>query len=282
MRIFMKIKHRLLAAAVILSILTVHSGFQAGEAAQAASKKITIKAAADFKLKIPADWKKNYILKRSRDKKQGSYVAFYAKKCYRQKKCGWLFSIMRYKDESYGDLPSYELVGKWNGFNYVALFPTDVQTEGVTQAARKQYMKLNKSSARTAASIFPVKKGRTGKLIFRTADYTLKLPADWKNNYTVEKIGNKKKKSYKTVNFYSKKCHAQIPAGWLFTIAKYKGNSYQQLPSYELIGKWNGYHYVAIYPTDVQFEGATKSARKQYQKLSRTAEKAARSIRPFS
>lgn len=121
----------------------------------AVKKTITVKAASDFTLKVPADWKNNYILKKSKNKKHGSYVAFYEKKCHKQTKQGWLFSIARYEDESYQELPTYELVGKWNGINYVAVFPTDVQFEGATSAAMKQYQKLDKSVKKVARSIAP-------------------------------------------------------------------------------------------------------------------------------
>ncbi len=82
-------------------------------------------------------------------------MAFYAKKCYKQSKAGWLFSIGRYADESYQELPYYELVGKWNGTYYVAVFPTDVQFAGVTKTAMKQYQKLDKSVKKIIKSVSP-------------------------------------------------------------------------------------------------------------------------------
>ena len=65
------------------------------------------------------------------------------------------FSITRYKDESYTELPSYELVGIWNGYHYVAVYPTDVQSLGAGKATEKQYSKLNKSTEKVAKSIRP-------------------------------------------------------------------------------------------------------------------------------
>lgn len=144
-----------LIAVLILSIMAGFSSIQMKETALAKSTNsaITLKAASDFTLKLPAGWKGNYIVKKSKNKKHGSYVAFYSKKCYNQTKEGWLFSIMRYQDDSYQEMPSYELVGKGNGYNYVAVYPTDVQCVGVTKAAQKQYMKLNKSAEKVAQSI---------------------------------------------------------------------------------------------------------------------------------
>lgn len=275
----MRIIRSVLAAVITLSLVAGCGSIQTKKTVSAATdKKIKVKAASDFTLKLPASWKNNYVLKRSKNKKHGSYVAFSSKKCYKQTKDGWLFTIMRYKDDSYTDMPSYELVGKWNGYHYVALFPTDVQTEGATKTAKKQYSKLNAGSAKAAASIQPVKKTRKGKGVYRVSDFSLKLPNSWKNSYIVKKEGKKKKDS--CVAFYAKKCHKQTKLGWLFSIARYKDESYQELPSYELVGKWNGFNYVAVYPTDVQFERTTKAAAKQYQKLSKSVEKVARSIAP--
>lgn len=268
--------HGFIAAVITLSLLAGYGSIQKQDtvSAETKDKNITIKADADFTLRLPATWKNNYVRKKSKDKKHGSYVAFYAKKCYRQTKAGWLFTIMRYKDDSYTDTASYELVGKWNGYHYVALFPTDVQTEGATKAAKKQYSRLNAGSGKAAASICPVKKKRKG--VYRVSDFSLKLPDSWKNNYIVEKA-DKKKDFY--VAFYAKKCYKKNKQGWLFSIEKYRDESYQDMPSYELVGKWNGVYYVAVFPTDVQFEGAAKAAVKQYQKLSRSVEKVARSLR---
>lgn len=144
-----------LIAVITLSIMAGFSSIQVKETALAkpANSGTTLKAASDFTLKLPAGWKGNYIVKRSKKKKHGSYVAFYSKKCYNQTKEGWLFSIMRYRDATYQELPSYELVGKGNGYNYVAVYPTDVQCVGVTKSAQKQYMKLNKSTEKVARSI---------------------------------------------------------------------------------------------------------------------------------
>ncbi len=240
----------------------------------ATKKKITVKASSDFILKFPAGWKNNYVKKSSKGKKHGSYVAFYAKKCYKQTKEGWLFTIMRYKDDSYTDLPQYELVGKWNGMNYVAIFPTDVQTMGTTKAAKKQYRKLNAAAYKAAASILPVK--RTGKRVYRAMNFSLKLPASWKGKYTVEKSGKNEKDSY--VLFFAKKCHKETGEGYLFSILKTKDDFYKELPAYELVVKWNGMNYVAVFPTDVQSIGATKEAAKQYHKLNKSVEKVVRSI----
>lgn len=90
----MKYIRPFLAAVLTLSLVTGFGSVQMKKTVSAATKKnITVKAASDFTLKFPAGWKNNYVKKSSKSKKHGSYVAFYAKKCYKQKKEGWLFSI---------------------------------------------------------------------------------------------------------------------------------------------------------------------------------------------
>lgn len=269
-----------IALAAIAAALTI-SGCTVPQAAHlvsanAAAKKITVKPDTDFILKVPASWKGNYTVKKSKSKKHGSYVSFSAKKCRKEGGDGGLFSILRYKDDSYADeLPEYELVGRWGGMNYVAAFPTEKQTYGVSKAAKAQYNKLVGGAYKAAFSIRPAKKRAAGEGVYRTSDFSLKLPASWKDNYTVLPEANK---DGSFVSFYAKKCHAETGGGFLFSITGFKDDSYLELPDYELVGKWNSVSYVAIFPTDVQFEGASEEAVKQYQMLEKTARKAARSI----
>lgn len=147
-----------------------------------------------------------------------------------------------------------------------------VQTMGATKEAKKQYQKMSASIMDVAMSLRLEMPGET----FQVSDFSLKLPAEWKNNYVVKKIGKKKNDSY--VVFYAKKCYNQTKLGWLFSIARYSDESYKELPAYQLLGKKNGIYYVAVYPTDVQSEGATKAAQKQYHTLYEQVEQAAGSL----
>lgn len=264
----------LLAAAAVLTLAT-GNGFvpiKSTEAA-AADKKITVKAASDFTLKFPAYWKNQYVKKASRDKKHGSYVAFYSKKCYKETKEGWLFSIMRFEDDSYMDMPDYELAGRWNGYSYVALFQTDVQTIGASKAAQKQYGRTAAESRNAAASIQPVKKERKGKSIYEASDFWLKLPVGWENSYITEEDDS-------CVAFYAKKCYEEDKKGWLFSIMRFEDDSYQEMPAWKLAGRWNGMDYVVSMPKSVPLEGVSEDAAKQYRKLSKSAEKAFYTIQP--
>lgn len=267
----MKYIRPFLAAVLTLSLVAGFGGFPIKQIVSAVEEKtITVKS-DDFTIELPEGWKNNYVKKSSKGKKHGSHVAFFAKKCYRETGDGWMFSIMRYKDDSYMDFPMYELVGRWNGMNYVAVFPTDIQTMGATKAAKKQYRKLNGASYGAVFSIRPVK--RTGKNVFRAGEFSLKLPESWEGNYKVD-IG--KNNSY--VAFCARKCYGETGEGFLFSISKYQDESYKELPAYELVGKWNEILYVAEFPTDVQFAGATQEAVRQYQKLNKSVERVVRSI----
>lgn len=267
----MRIIRSILAAVMTLSLVAGYDGIQMEKIAFAAAKKTITAKTDDFTIKLPAGWKNNYMRKNGTGKKHDYYVAFFAKKCYRETGDGWLFSIMKYKDDSYKDIPMYEVVGRWNGVSYVAVFPTDIQTMGASKAAKKQYHKLNGASYDAAFSIRPVK--RMGKNLYHAKDFSLKLPASWKGNYKVVKG---KKNSF--VAFCARKCYNETGEGFLFSISKYKDESYKELPSYEVVGRWNGVSYVASFPTDVQFMGASKKAVKQYRKLNKSVEKVARSI----
>ena len=273
-QLLQKIGATLLAVAAALS-LAAGNGYVSMEskAAVAADKKITVKAASDFTLEFPADWKKQYVKKASKNKGHSSYVAFYSKKCYQETKEGWLFSIARYKDGSYIDMPDYELVGRWNGYNYVALFPTDVQMIGASKKAQKQYSRIAAKSQEAAASIQPVKKAGKGDHIYQAPDFWLKLPAGWEGSYLAKDEGY-------CVAFYAKECYREAETGWLFSIMRFEDESYQEIPAWRLVGKWDGTNYVVSIPRVVPEEDVSEDAAKQYRKLARSVEKAAYDIQP--
>lgn len=264
----------LLAVAVVLSLAAENGCISMkNTAVVAADKKITVKAASDFTLEFPANWKNQYVKKASKDKKHGSYVAFYSKKCYKETKEGWLFSIVRYEDDSYMDMPDYELVGRWNGYNYVALFPTDVQIIGASKTAQKQYSRIAARSREAAVSIQPVKKARKGDHIYQASDFWLKLPASWEDSYIAED------EDY-CVAFYAKKCYEEAETGWMFSIMRFEDDSYQEIPAWRLIGKWNGINYVVSIPRVSSEADVSEDAAKQYRKLARSVEEVSYAIQP--
>lgn len=71
-------------------------------------------------------------------------------------------------------------------------------------------------------------------------------------------------------SFSDKQCYKELngEGGWLFSIAVYTDQSYEDMPSYDVLMKKGNKIYVALYPTDVQFYGTSAKATKSYQKLS--------------
>ena len=114
--------------------------------------------------------------------------------------------------------------------------------------------------------------------IFNAGDYVLRFPDNWPENYEIEVMDDE---DIAYAAFYAKGCHQETGAGWLFSIGKYKDNSYEDLPAYEVVTENNGVTYVAIYPTDVQTEGASEAASKKYYELMQTVEEVINSFQPM-
>ena len=114
--------------------------------------------------------------------------------------------------------------------------------------------------------------------IFNAGDYVLRFPANWLEKYEIE-VMDDEDAAYAAV--YAKDCHQETGAGWLFSIGKYKDNSYEDLPAYEVVAENNEVIYVAVYPTDVQTEGASEAASKKYYELIQTVEDVINSFQPM-
>lgn len=94
-----------------------------------------------FSMEFPKLWKGKYKVEET-SIEGAEFTAFYEKKCAKQVDGGWLFSIARYMDISYEDMPSYEVLEQQGDITYVMIFPTETQFEGVTKKAREQYLLL--------------------------------------------------------------------------------------------------------------------------------------------
>lgn len=99
--------------------------------------------------------------------------------------------------------------------------------------------------------------------VFRADEYMLQLPEQWIGNYTVDSFEDEEA-GLSIVAFYAADCHEETGEGWLFSLARYESMDYQDLPAYQVLGTQDGVAYVAIYPTDVQTEGASDTAKAQY------------------
>ena len=87
---------------------------------------------------------------------------------------------------------------------------------------------------------------RSGKI---TGDgWTLSLPKEWVGKVYVEQDSD-------LTAFYENGCYGEMGGGWLFSLETFSDESYVDRPDYELLSINGGVSYVAIYPTDVQFEG---------------------------
>ena len=88
-------------------------------------------------------------------------------------------------------------------------------------------------------------------------DFTVTLPADWKGKYGITQQDN-------FYIFYQQSSKALGYNGTLFTIGKYTDMSYQDLPSYRVLGMGGGAAYVLMLPTDVQYAQNNEAAQKEY------------------
>ena len=114
--------------------------------------------------------------------------------------------------------------------------------------------------------------------IFNAGDYVLRFPPNWLEKYEIEVMDDEE---IVHAAFYAKGCHQETGEGWLFSIGVYTDNSYEDMPAYEIVAENNGVTYVAIYPTDVQTEGASKAASEQYYELMQTVEEVTNSLQPL-
>ena len=78
----------------------------------------------------------------------GSGFGVASKKCYDESKggMGYLCWFAAYYDDSYEEVPSYEIIKTSGGQTFTREDPTDVQTEGLSDAAKAEYSELLTSS----------------------------------------------------------------------------------------------------------------------------------------
>ena len=72
--------------------------------------------------------------------------------------------------------------------------------------------------------------------------------------------------------FYENGCYSEMGGGWLFSLETFSDESYVDRPDYELLSINGGVSYVAIYPTDVQFEVASSQNAQRYSAFSSQVE----------
>ena len=85
-------------------------------------------------LPISANWDKQIYVTST-----ANSVTFYEKGCYDTMGGGRLFSIQSYQDNTYQQLPDYELLSIDRNTSYVVVYPTDVQFDGADQKSAQRY-----------------------------------------------------------------------------------------------------------------------------------------------
>ena len=101
--------------------------------------------------------------------------------------------------------------------------------------------------------------------------WTLALPEEWIDKVYVELDQD-------AASFYENGCYSEMGGGWLFSLETYTDESYVDLPDYELLSIDGNVSYVAIYPTDVQFEGASDTNAQRYSAFNSQVEEVLRTF----
>ncbi|MBQ3601435.1 MAG: fibronectin type III domain-containing protein [Lachnospiraceae bacterium] len=107
------------------------------------TKQVSILYETDtFSVQLPLSWKNAYIAIEGIENDE-AYVAFYSKQCQKEdEEMGWLFSISEFITTDYEEIPSYSVIATNGDVTYVATYPTDVQSAGLSKKANKQYFSL--------------------------------------------------------------------------------------------------------------------------------------------
>lgn len=119
---------------------------------QAEAAKEKTYSNAYFSITVPASWAGKYTVYQS-NKWNG--IGFCSKKCYEESKgnMGTLFSVVAYTDDSYKEMPDYTILKKSGSQTYVKEEPTDVQYDGLSKAAIKEYSSLFKDRDKICATL---------------------------------------------------------------------------------------------------------------------------------
>lgn len=109
----------------------------------------------------------------------------------------------------------------------------------------------------------------SGKL--QCSGWALTIPTSWNKQVYVEEDTD-------SVSFFERGCYDEMGNGWLFSISAYTDESYLDLADYELLSIDRDISYVAVYPTDVQYEGASDKNAQRYNAFALQVEKVLRSF----
>ncbi len=102
----------------------------------------------EFTLKLPGSWKGKYGITQGTN----SYT-FYQMASKSASYGGTLFTIAKYTDTSYKNLPNYELLGTGGGAAFVCYLPSDVQYDAANTAAAQEYKTMAADVAQIRSSV---------------------------------------------------------------------------------------------------------------------------------
>lgn len=91
----------------------------------------------EFSVTLPGSWKGKYGITQGAD-----YYTFYQQASKAMGTGGALFTISRYKDTSYKELPNYEVLGTGNNAAFIFQKPTDVQFATDDAAVTQEYQSM--------------------------------------------------------------------------------------------------------------------------------------------
>lgn len=91
----------------------------------------------EFKVTLPGSWTGKYGITQGTD-----YYTFYHQASKAKGYNGALFTISRYTDTSYQNLPNYQVLGTGNNAAFVLELPTDVQYPTDDETVKQEYQKL--------------------------------------------------------------------------------------------------------------------------------------------
>lgn len=98
-------------------------------------------------------------------------------------------------------------------------------------------------------------------IVYQADDYTLELPQAWADRYYVYQQDN--------VDFFVCSASAEENyTGMLFSIARIPSGVNIEEPSYQILGEYNRTTYLAVFPTDVEFDPDNAYSAKEYTDMS--------------
>ncbi|HMM06430.1 MAG TPA: zinc ribbon domain-containing protein [Clostridiales bacterium] len=92
------------------------------------------------------------------------------------------------------------------------------------------------------------------------------IPDSWMGHYECDE-------SYDAVTFYNTENDMAGYGGLLLSICRYApGDDYQSIPNYQILSETDAYTYVAVYPSDVQYNYEDTALTSLYQEMTADAE----------